>query len=102
MNGDNDYPDFRRISNELEAECNRLRTLLRASEEAKARLRAVIPHLKIAVEMAKLQVGGGKVELGVIASNTKEGRIAARFEFEQFLADLEAVSATPTTPGGGM
>ena len=54
------------------------------------RLEAVLPHLKIATEMARLEVPGGTVKLGVIAETPGGvGRLTARFESAQFLEDLE-------------
>jgi len=61
-------------------------------EEAKKRLREVVPLIRVAMEMAKLQVPGGKVELAIIAKEKSGGgRITACFEGEEFFVDLEAV-----------
>jgi hypothetical protein len=58
--------------------------------EARGRLRSVLPHLKIAAEMARLQVPGGTVGLGVVAKTPDgTGRITATFESEGFIRDLE-------------
>jgi hypothetical protein len=57
---------------------------------AQASLAAFLPHLKIACEMAKIEVPGCKVELGVIGTKPDgSGQIVARFELTEFIADLE-------------
>jgi len=59
-------------------------------EACKERLRAVLPHLKIAMSMAKLQVPDGTVGLAVVAKAPDgAGRVTATFESEGFLRDLE-------------
>jgi hypothetical protein len=53
-------------------------------------LAAFLPHLKLAIDMARLEVGSeGKVELGVLGVQPDgSGRIVARFE-TTFVTDLE-------------
>lgn len=56
------------------------------------RLKAIIPHLKLAMSMAKIQVPNGIVALGVIAKSPDGGgRITASFDGEDFFNDLETV-----------
>jgi hypothetical protein len=65
-------------------------------EACKERLRAVLPHLKIAMNMAKLQVPGGTVGLGIIVKTSDgAGRVTASFEGEEFLRDLETLVGDP-------
>jgi hypothetical protein len=59
--------------------------------EAANRLRGVLPHLKIATEMARIEMPDGKVGLAVAVKNEKGGRITAQFESEGFLQDLETI-----------
>lgn len=57
--------------------------------DAKQRLITVLPHLKIAMQMAKIQVPNGTVRIGIIAEeNNGGGRITAQFEGEQFIEDI--------------
>lgn len=70
----------------------------RTIEERKEDLRSLLAHLKIASEMAKIQVPDGTVGLAIIARKSDgTGQITAAFEAEQFFIDLEAVLG----PGDG-
>jgi len=57
----------------------------------RGRLLNVLPHLAIAVEMARIETAGGTVGLGVIAKGADgSGRVSAQFEGE-FISDLGRV-----------
>ncbi len=60
--------------------------------EARTRLRTILPHLQIAAEMAKIEVPDGEVKLSIAGMRADgTGRNIASFEAAEFLADLEAV-----------
>jgi hypothetical protein len=69
---------------------------LAATAQAEERLRGVLPHLKIAMHMAKLQVPNGTVKLAIVAKEPDgSGRITSTFEGEEFLRDLETLVGDP-------
>lgn len=63
------------------------------------RLRAVLPHIKLAASMAKIQQPDGQICLAIISKNAEgKGSMGASFEAEPFFADLEAVTSMPEVP----
>jgi hypothetical protein len=57
---------------------------------ARVRLQEAIPHIKIALRMAQLQVPDGKVGIAVIAKAPDgTGMITASFEGDDFIKDVE-------------
>lgn len=67
-----------------------------------ARLRSLVPHLKIASEMARLEFPDGKIDLAVVGSSADKGRVVCRFEFDTFMKDLEALLDAQPQQGGGL
>ena len=69
------------------------------SEQARESLSTFVPHLKVAIEGAKLSVPGGKVKLAVIVEKPdgSGGQITARFEMDEFLSDIEDVLSEVST-----
>ncbi len=61
------------------------------------KLRLMLPHVRIATELAREEVPGGSVGLAVIAKGADgSGRITASFMGDEFLTDLETlVGITP-------
>jgi len=67
-------------------------------EEARDRLSAVLPHLRIMVEAAKIDRPGSKVELGILATSPDgSGKVMARFDLE-FLDDLGTLTGEIKPP----
>lgn len=68
-------------------------------QEAADRLRQVLPHIRIAAEMAKIQEPDGKLILAVgIEKPDGGGRITARFE-GSFLDDVARLLGVYDQPG---
>lgn len=69
-------------------------------EAARARLLAVLPHIRIAVEMAALHGGpAGSVGLCVIVTQPDgSGRVTAQFQGREFFDDLTTVLGGGETP----
>jgi hypothetical protein len=62
-----------------------------AAEEARERLIDAIPHIAIAMQMAKIEVPDGVVQLAVVSKRANgSGRVTATFEGEEFLKDIIA------------
>jgi hypothetical protein len=59
-------------------------------EAARERLWGVMPHLKIASAMAKIQVPDGEAVLAVLGKRADgSGEIIASFDSAEFFADIE-------------
>lgn len=59
------------------------------SDEAKKRLMGALPHISLAMEMARMQEPEGKVSLAVIVKKSDgSGRMTASFEGEEFIKDI--------------
>jgi hypothetical protein len=57
---------------------------------ARVRLQAALPHIKVALRMAQLQVPDGKIGIAVIATAPdRSGTITASFEGDSFIKDIE-------------
>lgn len=70
------------------------------ADAARERLLELMPHLRVALEMAAIEMPGGKVELGVIVSGEEgNGRITCRFSGADFLDDLAAALGVKEQPG---
>jgi len=68
-------------------------------QEAVARLKEVLPHIRIAIEMAKIQEPKGTVFLAVgVKKPDGGGRLTAQFE-EEFLGDVARVLGVFNQPG---
>lgn len=69
----------------------------KTKEEARASLIAVVSHLSIAAEMAKVQVGpGGTIKLAIVSQRADgSGSVGATFEAEEFCDDLVRVLDDP-------
>ena len=60
---------------------------------ARERLREFVPMAQLAVEMAKIQVPDGTIELRVAAKRPDgSGSSVASFEFAEFLADIDLLT----------
>jgi hypothetical protein len=64
-----------------------------AYDDAIDRLRAVLPHLRLAASMAHIQAPGGTVGLAIVSKRADgSGAIGATFETEAFFSDLELIT----------
>jgi hypothetical protein len=71
-----------------------------SQEEARQRLLEALPHVRLAMEMARIEVPGGTVGLAIIAKSTSgTGRITATFDGDEFLRDLAEVLGVADKPG---
>lgn len=65
-------------------------------EEARQALIDIVPHLKIAMSMAKINEPTGKIKLAILAEKEDgSGYISASFDGESFTDDLIAVLDDP-------
>lgn len=63
---------------------------------AEERLYDVLPHLRLAIGMAKVKVPGGKIGLAIVAKHDDgTGQVTATFEGEEFIDDVETVVGSP-------
>jgi hypothetical protein len=68
--------------------------------ESKQRLLDALPHLRLAMEVAKVAEPEGKVLLAIIAKKEDgSGTVACSFEGEQFLTDIAALCGVADKPG---
>lgn len=57
--------------------------------DARSRLRSLLPHLELASEMVKLDVPDGETCVAIMSKRADgSGKIGASFEFEPFIKDL--------------
>lgn len=66
------------------------------SETPAERLKAIVPHLKIAASMAQIENPDGTNQLAIVSTSPDgSGHIAARFDMDGFIDDLVAVVGDP-------
>lgn len=57
--------------------------------DARSRLRSLLPHLEIASDMARLDAPEGELRMAIMSKNADgSGKIGASFELEPFIKDL--------------